>query len=125
MAGKFRSFYIEHIRHGQNTHADVLTPLTASLVPPAKMPEKVLSFTHDLYCPKSALRNESTTTEDLKTVEALETSTCFEIRVWQFLYIDYTLFTILPEDPKEMTTIKKNANRFTIMPRYILFIVDF
>lgn len=47
-----------------------------------------------------SLENESTPTEDLQAVQALETSTGPEIRFWQFTYIDYTLSTFSLRTPK-------------------------
>ena len=54
MAERFRNFYIEHVPLQQNTHADALASLTASLALLVGVAEKVLVYSHDLYCPKFA-----------------------------------------------------------------------
>ena len=55
MAERFRNFYIDHVSRQQNAHADALASLAASLALPAGAAEKVLVYSHDLYCPKVAL----------------------------------------------------------------------
>jgi len=56
MAKKFRNFYINHVPRRQNAYADALASLAASLALPAGAAEKVLVYSHDLYCPKLALK---------------------------------------------------------------------
>ena len=48
IAEKFKSFYINHVPRQQNSHADALTSLVASLALPAKATEKVLVHSHAL-----------------------------------------------------------------------------
>ena len=74
MAGKFTNFYIDHVPWQQNAHADALASLVASLALPAGVAEKVLVFSHDLYCPKFTLEDDQTPTGNLQVKEALETS---------------------------------------------------
>jgi len=62
MAERFRNFYIDHVPRQQNTHADALASLPASLVLPAGATEKVLIYSHDLYCLKFALEDNQTPT---------------------------------------------------------------
>ena len=50
MAEKFRNFYIDHVSCRQNTHPDVLESLAPSFVLPARMAERVLIYSYDLYC---------------------------------------------------------------------------
>ena len=45
-------------------------------------------------------------------METLEISTSPEPRDWQFPYIDYVLYDILPDDSKEAAAIKRKAPRF-------------
>ena len=52
MAERFGNFYINHIPRQQNTHADALASLTTSLALPAGVVEKILVYSHDLYCPR-------------------------------------------------------------------------
>jgi len=54
MAEGFGNFYIDHILRQQNTHADALAFLAASLALPAGVVEKILVYNHDLYCPRTA-----------------------------------------------------------------------
>ena len=48
----------------------------------------------------------------LKTKEVHITSTDFETRDWRFSLIDYALHNILPDDPKEMTSIRQRSLLF-------------
>ena len=65
-----------------NAHTDALVSLVASLALPAKTTEKVLIYSHDLYCPKFALEDDQTLTGDLQVKEALVTSAGLELRDW-------------------------------------------
>jgi len=82
MAEKFRSFYINHVLRQQNAHADALASLAASLALPAGATEKVLVYSHNLYCPKFAFEESQTPRGDLQIEEVLETSTGPELRNW-------------------------------------------
>ena len=42
MAERFKNFYIDHVPHQQNAHADALASLTTSLALPAGAAEKIL-----------------------------------------------------------------------------------
>ena len=63
----------------------------------------------DLYCPKFSLEEVETIAD---AMENLEISTGPEPRDWQFPYIDYVLYDILPDDPKEAAAVKRKAPRF-------------
>jgi len=82
MAEKFENFYIDHVPHQQNAHADALASFVASLVLPAEATERVLIYSHDLYCYKFALEDSKTPKGDLQVKENLETSTSLEPRDW-------------------------------------------
>ena len=97
MAEKFENFYIDHVRQ-QNAHADALASLAASLALPAGAKERVLTYSHDLYYYKFALEDSKTPRGDLQVKEVLEISTTLEPRDWRFLYIDFVLYVILPEE---------------------------
>ena len=112
LAERFRNFYINHVPHQQNAHADARASLATSLALPARVTEKVLVYSHDLYCPKFTLEDDQTPTGNLQATEALETSAGPELRNWRFPYIDYTLYDILPDGPKEAAAIKKKAPKF-------------
>jgi len=109
MAERFKNFYIDHVLSQQNAHADALASLADSLALPAGAEEKVLAYNHDLYCPKLALENDQIPAGNLQVKETLETSAGLELRDWRFSYIDYELYDILPDDPKEATAIKKKG----------------
>jgi len=68
---------------------------------PAGATEKVLIYSHDLYCLRFALEDNRKPTWDLQVKEALETLAGLVLRDWRFSYIDYVLYGILPDDPKE------------------------
>ena len=82
MVESFRNFYIDYVPRQQNAHADVLASLAASLALPARAAEKILVYSHDLYCPRFAFEDHQKLTRDLQVKEALETSTGSELRDW-------------------------------------------
>ena len=112
MAEKFKNFYINHIPRQQNAHADALASLAASLALPARVVEKILVYSHNLYCPRFAFEDHQKLTGDHQVKEALETSTGPKLRDWRFSYIDYALYDILPEDLKEVAAIRKKAPKY-------------
>ena len=78
MAHKFKSFYINYVPHQQNAHIDALASLAVSLALPSM--EKVLLYSHDLYCLKFTLEDNLTLKRGLQVKEVLETSTGPELR---------------------------------------------
>ena len=112
MAEKFENFYIDHVPHQQNAHADVLTSLAASLALPTGAKERVLVCSHDLYYCKFALENSKTPRRDFQVKEVLETSTSLQPRDWRFSNIDFILYDILADDPKEEAAIRRKTPRF-------------
>jgi len=112
MAERFRNFYIDYVPRSQNAHTDALAFLAASLALPAGVAENVLVYSHDLYCPKFALENDQIPTENLQVEETLETLAGLELRDWRFPCIDFALYDILPNDPKEAAAIKMKAHKF-------------
>jgi len=68
-----------------------------------------------LYCPRFTFEDHQKPTEDLQVkeaLEALETSTGPELRDWRFPHIDYVLYDILPDEPKEAAIIRRKAPKF-------------
>jgi len=112
MAERFKNFYIDHVPRQQNAYADALASLVASLVLPAGAMEKVLVYSHDLYCLRFTFEDNQKPTGNLQVKEALETSAGPELRNWRFSYIDYALYDILPDDLKKEAVIKMKALRF-------------
>jgi len=115
MAERFRNFFIDHIPRQQNAHADALASLAASLALPTGVVEKILVYSHDLYCLRFVFEDHQKPTGDCQVKEALETSTGPELKDWRFSYIDYALYGICPEDPKEAAAIRRKAPKSTIM----------
>jgi len=112
MAEKFRNFYIAHVPRQQNAHADVLASLAASLAFPAGAAEKVLVYSYNLYCPKLSFEDDKIPAGNLQIKKTLVTSEGPELRDWRFSYIDYALYNILPDDPKEAVVIRRKALKF-------------
>jgi len=65
MAERFRNFYIDHVPRQQNMHVDALASLATSLALPAGMAEKVLVYSHDLYCPRFTFEDNQKPARDL------------------------------------------------------------
>ena len=96
LANTFDGFYISHVSHLQNTKADALSMLAATLALPADSSYHLTVATHHLFYLKYGL----------EVSEVYTTSTIFEPRNWLFPIIDYALHGILPDDPKEATFIQ-------------------
>jgi len=112
MAERFRNFYIDHIPRQQNAHADALASFAASFTLPAGAAEKILVYIYNLYCPRFSFEDNQKPTRDFQVREALETSTGPELRDWRFPYIDYALYGIPPDNPKEAAAIRRKASKF-------------
>ena len=112
MAERFRNFYIDYVPRQHNAHADALASLATSLALPARVTEKVLIYSHDLYCPRFAFEDNQKPTGDLQLKEALETSTGLELRDWRFSYIDYAFYIILSDVTIEAAVIRRKAPKF-------------
>ena len=91
MANLFDGFYIGHVSQSQNTRADALAAVAATLALPIDTTYHLTVATRHLVCPKHVL----------KTKEVHITSMGFEPRDWRFSLIDYALHDILSDDPKE------------------------
>jgi len=96
IANSFDDFYISHVSHFQNTKADSLVALAATLALPIDTTYHLTVATRCLVYPKHVL----------ETNEVLVTSIGFEPSDWRFLLIDYALHDILPDDPKEAASIR-------------------
>ena len=93
-------------------HVDALASLAASLALLAGVVEKILIYSHDLYCPRVTFEDHQKPTGDCQTKEAIETSAGPELRDWRFSYINYPLYGIMPDDPKEAAAIRRKAPKF-------------
>ena len=65
-----------------------------------------------MYCPRVTFEDCQKPEGDCQAKEALETSASLEPRDWRFPYIDYALYDILPDEPKEATVIRRKAPKF-------------
>ena len=89
MANSFDGFYIGHVSHFQNTKADALATLAATLALPIDTTYYLTVVARRLFCPKHVL----------ETNEVHATSTSFESRVGGFpsltmLYMIYYQTTL-------------------------------
>jgi len=66
MAERFGNFYINHVLYQQNVHADALASLAASLALLVGVVEKILVYSHGLYCPRSLLKITKSRHETVK-----------------------------------------------------------
>ena len=105
-------------------HASKMYILAASLALPAGVVEKILIYSHDLYCPRVAFEDHQKPTGDCQAKEVLKTSTGLEPKDWRFPYIDCALYGILSDDPKEAAAIRRKAPNSTIMRLHEHYIVD-
>lgn len=72
-------FYIDYIPLKNNTHADVLKSLVATLALPPKVEQKVLVASRNLYHPKQALEINKYAKQNLKNKTVCEASTSMEL----------------------------------------------
>ena len=96
MASSFDGFKIGHVSRLQNTKTDALAALAATLALPINTTYHLSVAARCLFCPKYAL----------ETNEVHATSTGFEPKDKQFFINDYALHDILPDDPKEVSSIR-------------------
>jgi len=106
MANSFDGFYIGHVASFQNTKVDALAWLVATLVLYINATYHLTVATRCLVCPKHVL----------ETNEVHVTSLGFKSRDWWFPFIDYALYDILPDDPKEAASIRRRSLRFYYDP---------
>jgi len=106
MANLFDGFYIGHVSRSQNTRADALAALAATLALPIDTKYHLTVAARHLVCPKHVL----------KTKEVYSVSTDFEPRDWRFSLIDYTLHSLLSDDPKEVASIRRRYLHFYYDP---------
>ncbi|XP_020270775.1 uncharacterized protein LOC109845958 [Asparagus officinalis] len=109
LAQKFEGFFIEYIPEAQNTYTDALASLATYLALPPKEETMIFVIGRDLYHPKIPLEHCSN-----ETIVEIACAILIELesRDWRFLYIDYVLYMILPDDAKEAAAIKRKALRF-------------
>lgn len=114
---EFNGFYISYVIRQQNVHADALTSLAVSLALFAGASEKNSIFTYDLYCPRPLIECEQASTNISHDQEVLATSTDHMQRDWKFLFTDFYIYGILPDDLQE---VKVNPLRLLKTKSFIL-----
>ena len=85
-------------------HADALASLAAFLALPAGAAEKVLVYSHDLYCPRFAFEDKQKPTRDLLVKETLETSTGPELKALKTIPPGSTVHQQLTQSTEEIRT---------------------
>lgn len=78
-----------------------LTFLATTLALPSKLEQKVLVASRNLYHSKQALEINKYAKQSPKNKNVCKASTSMKPRDWLFLFVDFTLYGILPEVPKE------------------------
>jgi len=106
MANLFDGFYIGRVTRSQNTRANALVALATTLALLVNTKYHLTVATRYLVCSKHLLR----------TKEVYNISTDLEPRDWRFLFIDYALHGLLPDDPKEAAFIRRRSFRFYYDP---------
>ena len=96
LAITFEGFYVNHVSRLQNTKADDIAVLVATLALHADTSYHLTVATCHLFCPKYGLEISKVHT----------TSTNFKPRYWRFPIIDYALQDILPDDPREAVSVR-------------------
>jgi len=107
----FDGFYISYVSHFQNTKADALAMIAATLALPADTSYCLTVATCHLFCPKFSLESS-----EVHTI-----STHFEPRDWRFPIIDYALHDILPDDSKEAAFIRQRSPHLYYDPKVKTF----
>jgi len=106
MANSFDDFYIGYVSRLQNTKADALAVLAATLTLPIDATYQLIVAAWCVFCPKYAL----------ETNEIHATSTDLKPKNWWFPIIDYALHDILPNNPKEAASSRRMSLRFYYDP---------
>jgi len=96
----------KHMSRSQNTKADALAALATTLALPVDTEYHLTVTTRHLVCSKHMLR----------TREVYNVSTDLEPKDWRFPLINYVLHGLLPDDPKEATSIRRRSLRFYYDP---------
>ena len=94
-SNSFDGFYIGHVSHFQNTKADALAVLAATLALPIDTTYHLTVATRRLVCPKHVLKTNE-----------VHATLGFELRDWCFPFIDFALHDILLDNPKEAASIQ-------------------
>ena len=104
IANSFDGFYIDHVSRSQNTRADTLAALVATLALPIDTTYHLTVATRHLICPKHVL----------ETKKVHVTSMDFEPRDWRFSLIDYALHDILSDDLRKQLLFDEGLSASTM-----------
>lgn len=99
--------YINYVPRKDNTHANALSSLATTLSLPSKVEQKVFKASWTLYHPKQAPEINNDAKQSQKNKIVYEVSTSMEPREWQLSFTGFMLYSILPDNSKEATSIKK------------------
>lgn len=83
-------------------YVDALALLVDTLALPHGSSKHATIGSYELHCLKMVL----------KVNELYNRKVNFKSRDWHFTFIDYTLYDILPDDPKEAASIKRKTAKF-------------
>jgi len=95
LSNSFDDFNISHLSRLLNTMVDALVALMVTLALPTDTTYRLMVATRYLFHLKYGL--------EVRKVHTILTN--FELRDWRFPIIDYTLHGVLPDDPKEATSV--------------------
>ncbi|XP_020263167.1 uncharacterized protein LOC109839150 [Asparagus officinalis] len=98
----FKGFYISFVAHLENTYANALASLVATLDLTSKSTKHISVAIHQLRSPRQILESNK--------VHAMPIH--FEANGWCFLIIDYVLQGISPDSLKQALSIQRRASRF-------------
>src|SRR5436189_3814624 len=117
MAEQFEGFYIGHVPHQNNTHADALARLATSLCLQAGEYQSIMVFARSLFHPKWTSPKGSVKPDAAiplqKTSNVVARSDTLD---WRTPFIDYIMYNIRADDQKLAASVRKKAVRFHYNP---------
>src|SRR3954464_9223326 len=117
MAEQFESFYIGHVPHLDNTHADALESLATSLCLQAGECQSIMVFARSLFHPKWTFPKDpidSNTANLLQKASGVAAGS--NTLDWRTPFIDYIMYNIRADNPKLAASIRKKAVHFNYNP---------
>ncbi|XXG62733.1 hypothetical protein AAC387_Pa05g1046 [Persea americana] len=116
---RFDICHITHIRRGENIHADALAGLATSMAIEEGENMQITVFQRRILPP---LNTHQAIAECHQVVGSWISIFKPSIGNWRDPFIDYIMFGILPEDPKERVSIQRRAPNFHLdIPSKMLY----
>src|SRR4051812_45403569 len=117
MVEQFEGFYIGHVPHLDNTHADALASLAMSLCLQVGECQSVMVFARSLFhlkwtFPKDPI--ESNAANLLQETSGI--ASWFDTLDWRTPFVDYIMYNIRDDDPKLAASIRKKVVCFHYNP---------